>query len=307
MKIGRNDLCPCKSGKKYKRCCINSPYSPWNRSNQETKPKVFRPKFRVKIRNKREISLMREAGKLAAKVLNALEPLAKPGTSTQELNDVAHQITLDHGALSAPLGYLIEGAPPFPRSICTSVNDVVCHGIPHKDVLLKDGDIINCDITVKLKGYHGDTSRTFLVGDVSPGAKKLVEVTQQAMMIGIQAIKPGGCISDIGGAIEDFVAPHKYGIVEALTGHGIGDRFHEDPAICHFAQNKFVYPIKPGMIFTVEPMLNIGNHEVQVLPDRWTMVTKDGSLSAQFEHTCLVTVDGVEILTLEEAHEKPAT
>lgn len=300
MKIGRNDPCPCKSGKKYKRCCINSPYSPWNTSNQTKPRKASLPKFRVAIRNQREIALMRDAGRLAAKVLNALEPLAKPGTPTQELNDLAHQIALDHGAFSAPLGYQVMGASPFPRSICTSINDVVCHGIPDKDVRLKDGDIINCDITVKLRGYHGDTSRTFLIGGVSPEAKKLVEVTQQAMMVGIRAIKPGGCISDIGGAIEDFVAPHKYGIVEVLTGHGIGDKFHEDPAICHYAQSQFVYPIKPGMIFTVEPMLNIGGPEVRLLPDRWTMITKDGSLSAQFEHTCLITADGVEILTLEE-------
>jgi methionyl aminopeptidase len=252
----------------------------------------------IYINNKDDIEGMRAAGKLAAEVLNKLGEKIRPGVTTLELNDYADQITREAGATSAP--YLYKATPtdsPFPKHICTSVNHVVCHGIPSADEYLGKRDIINCDITVILNGYHGDTSRTFIVRKTKPDIKKLIKITQQALYAGIEAVKPGGCISDIGKAIEDFVKPHKYGIVEQLTGHGINKKFHDEPSIFHFHNPTYKQKLIPGMIFTIEPMLNLGTKEVGILEDDWTIVTKDGKASAQFEHTILVTKDGVEILT----------
>lgn len=304
-KAGRNDPCPCDSGKKYKKCCLNSPHSPWGPNGQrmqdELKPKPPKEqRFKVKLNSAKDIKGMRAAGRLAAKVLSETGKLVAPGISTQELNDFAHQMTLRAGALSAPLGYTVQGAPPFPRSICTSVNNVVCHGIPSREQILKEGDIINIDITTKLNGYHGDTSRTFFVGAVDPKTKDLVHATEMALHIGIEAVKPGGCISDIGRAIQRYIDQTPYSIVQDLSGHGVGKQFHQDPPIFHFEQSEAVYPIKPGMTFTIEPMINAGSYEVKLLPDLWTIETLDGELSAQFEHTLLVTPNGVEILTLLE-------
>lgn len=237
---------------------------------------------------------MRDAGKLAAEVLYETGLRVKPGVSTLELNDFAHQYTIKKGAESAPLNY--KG---FPKSICTSINDVVCHGIPKKNEILKEGDIINIDITVKYKGYHGDTSRTFLIGKVSENAKKLVEITEKAMWIGIQAVKPYKKICEIGEAIENFVSQYGYSIVRDLAGHGIGKYFHEDPIVPHYKNNEVKILMKPGMTFTIEPMINEGVYEVYIdKQDKWTVKTADGKLSAQFEHTILVTEDGYEVLTL---------
>lgn len=241
---------------------------------------------------------MRAAGKLAAEVLNKVGQKIKPGVSTQELNEYADQITREAGAISAPYQYQASpDDPPFPGYICTSVNNVVCHGIPSDKDYLGKRDIINCDITVILNGYHGDTSRTFMVRKPKPEIKKLVEITEQALHVGIATVKPGGCISDIGKAIEEFVKPHKYGIVEQLTGHGIHKKFHDDPAIFHFHRPEIKQKLIPGMTFTIEPMLNMGTKEIGLLEDGWTIVTRDGKWSAQFEHTLLVTETGVEILT----------
>ena len=252
----------------------------------------------VHIKNEYDIGQMRKAGRLAAQLLNEIEGFIEPGVSTLEVNDFAHEFTLKNGAESAPLGYKATPSdPPFPKSICTSPNNVVCHGIPSKDVILQSGDIVNCDVTVKLNGYHGDTSRTFFVGMVPNRAKKLAHRTQRAMYRGIEAIRPGGCISDIGNAIQNYVGPYGYGIVRDLTGHGIGLKFHEPPSIFHYKRPDCKLELKPGMIFTVEPMLNLGSHKVGLLPDGWTIVTSDGKLSAQFEHTVLVTDTGYEILT----------
>jgi methionyl aminopeptidase len=251
----------------------------------------------VKIKSKDEWDLMRAAGKLAATVLNELSLLAKPGVTTDELNTFAHKFTLANGAESAPLGYkMVSTDPPFPKSICTSVNNVVCHGIPD-DTILKDGDVVNCDITVKLNGYHGDTSRTFLVGNVDSKSKKLVKITERAMHKGIQAIKPGGCISDIGLAIQNYISPYNYGIVRELSGHGIGKGFHEEPSIYHYHNKEHKYELIPGMCITVEPMINQGSPTIALMEDKWTIVTVDGLRSAQFEHTILVTDTGYEILT----------
>lgn len=250
--------------------------------------------YLIHYKSKYEIQKMRDAGKLAAEVLYETGLRVKPGVSTLELNDFAHQYTIKRGAESAPLNY--KG---FPKSICTSINNVVCHGIPKKDEILKEGDIINIDITVKYKGYHGDTSKTFSVGKISENAKKLIEVTEKAMWIGIQVVKPMNRICDIGAVIEDYVTQFGYSVVRELAGHGIGKSFHEDPIVPHYKNSEVKILMKPGMTFTIEPMINEGTHEVIFdKNDKWTVRTADGKLSAQFEHTILVTENGYEVLTL---------
>ncbi|MCP2728407.1 type I methionyl aminopeptidase [Limnofasciculus baicalensis] len=244
----------------------------------------------------REIAKMRQAGCLAAELLDYLEPMVKHGVSTQQLNDEAESWTQKHGAKSAPLGY-----NDFPRSICTSVNEVVCHGIPNPKQILKDGDIINIDVTPIVDGYHGDTSRTFLVGTPSPLAKKLVEVTFECMMRGIAEVKPGARIGDIGAAIQEYAEAHGFSVVRDFVGHGVNRIFHTAPQIPHYGTRGKGKRLRPGMVFTIEPMINEGTWEVEVMPDKWTALTKDRKLSAQFEHTVAVTPDGVEILTLLEA------
>lgn len=246
----------------------------------------------------RELEKMRRVGQLAANLLNYLEPLVQPGISTQHLNDQAERWTQANGAISAQLGYAPPGHPPFPGSICTSVNEVVCHGIPNPKQILKDGDIINIDVTPILDSYHGDTSKTFLVGNPSPSARKLVEVTQECLMRGIAEIKPGARVGDIGAAIEGYAQAKGFSVVREMVGHGVGRQFHMSPQIPHYGQRGSGLKLRPGMVFTVEPMLNQGSRDIQVLPDRWTVLTKDKKYSAQFEHTVAVTENGVEILTL---------
>ncbi|TGN06948.1 type I methionyl aminopeptidase [Leptospira ilyithenensis] len=249
----------------------------------------------IYIKNKSEIEKMRLAGAFAAKLLNYLGQFVKPGVNTLELNDLAEAFTKKHGHRSAPLGY--KG---FPKSICSSINQVVCHGIPKKEEVLKEGDIINLDVSPIVDGYIGDTSRTFLVGSVSPEIAKLVEDTEKSMWLGIEQIKPGNRIDDIGNAIDDYLTPLGYGIVRDLMGHGVGRNFHEEPQVPHFRMHRKLAKIEPGMIFTVEPMVNLGTWEVNFdKQDKWTVRTKDGKWSAQFEHTVLVTDKGYEILTQE--------
>ena len=241
---------------------------------------------------------MRNACQLAARLLDHLEPMVKPGVSTLALNDEAERWTRAHDAKSAPLGYPGgEGIDPFPKSICTSVNEVVCHGIPNAKQILQDGDIINIDVTPILKGYHGDTSRTFLVGDVSPQARRLVKVTQESMYRGIQAVKPGARIGDIGAAIQSYAEAEGFSVVRDFVGHGVHRIFHTEPQIPHYGTAGKGKKLSPGMVFTIEPMINVGTHEVELLPDGWTAVTKDRALTAQFEHTVVVTKEGVDILT----------
>lgn len=241
---------------------------------------------------------MRKACQLAARLLDHLEPMVKPGVSTLELNDEAERWTKSHGAKSAPLGYPGgEGTDPFPKSICTSVNEVVCHGIPNAKQILEDGDIINIDVTPILNGYHGDTSRTFLVGTVSPQARRLVEVTQESMYRGIQAVKPGARIGDIGAAIQTYAEGEGFSVVRDFVGHGVHRIFHTEPQIPHYGTAGKGKKLSPGMVFTIEPMINLGGYDVELLPDGWTAVTKDRMLTAQFEHTVVVTKEGVDILT----------
>jgi methionyl aminopeptidase len=244
----------------------------------------------------REIDKMRRAGQLAAELLDHLAPMVKPGVSTLDLNDEAERWTQAHGAKSAPLGY--HG---FPKSICTSINEVVCHGIPNAKQVLKEGDIINIDVTPILDGYHGDTSRTFFVGEPSPLARKLVEVTEECLNRGIAAVKPGARIGDIGAAIQEYAEAAGFSVVRDFVGHGVSRIFHTAPQIPHYGTRGKGKKLRPGMVFTIEPMINEGTWEVEVMPDKWTALTKDRKLSAQFEHTIAVTEEGVEILTLHPA------
>jgi methionyl aminopeptidase len=241
---------------------------------------------------------MRKAGKLAAQTLDYITPFVKVGVTTDELNQLCHQFIIDHGAIPAPLGYV--GSPrvmPFPKSICTSVNHVVCHGIPGDKKLL-DGDIMNIDVTVILDGWHGDTSRMFSVGKVGVRAAKLIDATYEAMMRGIEVVRPGATLGDIGHAIQSFVEKQGFSVVRDFCGHGLGKTFHTAPSILHFGRPGQGLELREGMFFTIEPMINAGRYEVKILPDGWTAVTRDKSLSAQFEHSLGVTSNGYEIFTI---------
>jgi len=238
---------------------------------------------------------MRKAGLLAAKMLDFITPYVNPGVTTAELDQLCHKYALDHDATSAPLNY--RG---FPKSICTSVNHVVCHGIPG-DKVLAEGDIINIDVTPLLDEWHGDSSRMYYVGKVGVKARKLVETTHQALMRGIEAVRPGATLGDIGHAIQSFAEAKRYSVVRDFCGHGIGRIFHDQPSVMHFGQPGEGLELARGMIFTIEPMINAGRYDVKILEDSWTAVTKDRSLSAQFEHTIGVTAEGAEIFTLSPA------
>ena len=244
----------------------------------------------------REIEKMRQAGQFAATLLDYLTPLVKPGVSTLELNDAAEAWTQKRGAKSAPLGY--HG---FPKSICTSVNEVVCHGIPNAKQILKEGDIINIDVTPLLDGYHGDTSRTFFIGEPSPIARKLVEVTEECLWRGIRAVKPNARMGDIGAAIQEYAEANGFSVVRDFVGHGVSRIFHTAPQVPHYGIRGRGKKLRPGMVFTIEPMINEGTWEVEIQADKWTALTKDRKLSAQFEHTIAVTPDGVDVLTLSPA------
>lgn len=247
----------------------------------------------IHLKSDAEIDAMRPAGRLAAQLLEMIEEHIKPGVSTLQLDEICSAYTRDRGAISAPLNY--HG---FPKSICTSVNEVVCHGIPAKNQILQNGDIINVDVTPIVGGYHGDTSKTFFVGTVSSEARKLVEVTRECLELGIHAVRPGGRIGDIGAAIQSHAHKHGYSVVQEFVGHGIGKNFHEDPQIQHFGVQGRGLRLERGMAFTIEPMINMGDWKTKVLSDGWTAVTADGSLSAQFEHTLAIRSNGeVEILT----------
>jgi len=245
----------------------------------------------VILKSEREIEAIRRSGRMAWGVLEKLGQMVRPGITTLKLDQEAYKMITSMGAYPSPLNY--HG---FPKSICTSINQVVCHGIPDKTEL-KEGDIINVDITVLLEGYHGDCSRTFMVGKVSEEARKLVEVTEECLMRGIEAIKPGLELNVIGDAIQTLADHHGYGVVTEFCGHGIGRNFHEEPAILHYRKMGRSIRMKPGMVFTIEPMINLGKPRTRVLSDGWTAVTRDGSLSAQFEHTVAVTRTGYDILT----------
>lgn len=248
----------------------------------------------IYLKTDAEIDAMRKAGALAGELLDMIEAYVKPGISTLEINDICHSYTVERGGISAPLNY--KG---FPKSLCTSINEVVCHGIPSSKTRLKDGDIINIDVTPIVNGYHGDSSRTYFVGNASEKARKLVKVTKECLDLGIAAVKPGARVGDIGAAIQAHAEAHGFSVVRDFVGHGIGKIFHEDPQIFHYGQKGIGQRLEPGMVFTIEPMINEGDYRTRVKKDGWTAVTVDGSLSAQFEHTLGIRSDWtVDILTL---------
>ena len=252
----------------------------------------------VTLKTPEEIEKMRIAGRLAGEVLDFITPHVKPGVRTDELDRLCHEYMVDvQGCVPAPLNYAPPGYTPFPKSICTSVNHVVCHGIPG-DRVLKSGDIVNLDITTIKDGFHGDTSRMFVVGDASILAKRLCNITFEATWLGISKVKPGARLGDIGSAIQRFAEKNGFSIVREYCGHGIGRNFHEEPQVLHYGSPGTGMELAAGMIFTIEPMINAGKAAVSELPDGWTIVTRDRSLSAQWEHTVLVTHTGYDVLTL---------
>jgi methionyl aminopeptidase len=259
----------------------------------------------IPIKNEAEVAGMRVAGRLAAEVLDLLAPHMKPGVTTEAIDKIAHDhIVHVQGAVPAPLNYAPPGYTPYPKSICTSINHQVCHGIPN-DRPLKNGDILNVDVTVIKDGWHGDTSRMYIVGEGSIAAKRLVQKTYEAMWKGIVQVKPGARLGDIGNAIQVFAEANGFSIVREFCGHGIGERFHEEPQVLHYGKPGTLDELKPGMTFTIEPMINAGKRDIREAGDGWTIVTRDRSLSAQWEHTVLVTDTGYEVMTLSAGAPPP--
>ncbi len=249
----------------------------------------------ITIKTPEQIEKMRSAGAYAAQVLEMIEPHVKPGVTTGELDKICHEFMVnEQKVIPAPLNY--KG---FPKSICTSVNHVICHGIPSDKKTLKKGDIINVDITVIKDGFHGDTSKMFIVGDGSIQAQRLIKTTQECLYLGISKVKPGAKLDEIGAVIQQHAESNRYSVVREYCGHGIGEGFHEEPQVLHY-KNESGVVLEPGMTFTIEPMINAGKRHTKLLPDKWTVVTKDHKLSAQWEHTILVTETGYEVLTLRE-------
>ena len=251
----------------------------------------------VVLKSPEEIAKMRLAGRLAAEVLDYVAPFIKPGVTTGRLNDLCHDYMVNvQGTTPAPLNYAPPGYKPFPKSICTSVNHQVCHGIPG-DRVLKPGDVLNIDVTVIKDGFHGDSSRMYFVGEPSIQARRLAEVTYECMWLGIRQVRPGAQLGDLGAAIQQHAEKHGFSVVREFCGHGIGRKFHEDPQVLHYGKPGTGLRLEAGMTFTVEPMINAGKPAIRELADGWTIVTKDHSLSAQWEHTVLVTEAGYEVLT----------
>ncbi len=323
-----NDPCHCGSGRKYKRCHRVADLNPervaaeaaareaaaleaekyvrpgTQTPRREVPPEIARPPYandpkgRPGVRESaapkdaETLQKMRVAGRAAAEVLQLVGAAVRPGVTTDELDAIAHAACIERGGYPSPLGY--NG---FPKSLCTSVNEVICHGIPDSTVL-KDGDIVNCDVTIYLDGVHGDTNATFLVGEVDEASRRLVEVTRECLDRGIAAVQPGARVRDIGKAIQAYAEGEGYGVVRAFVGHGIGRAFHSEPQVYHYDNPQARTELVPGMTFTIEPMITIGDWHHEMWDDDWTAVTKDRSRTAQFEHTLVVTETGAEILTL---------
>jgi methionyl aminopeptidase len=286
FKSGRNDPCPCGSGLKYKKCCMGKNVTDPGKLKTE-----YAKKYRIRIKEPQDIENIRKAGRLAIDTLDMVEPEIRPGIATDLINTMVHEFTLKHGAVPAPLNY--RG---YPKSVCISVNEVICHGIPGERVL-KDGDIVNIDVTPILNGYYADANKTFFVGMPGDDAKKIVHVAKKSLLKGMLMVKPGNTIGDIGWAIQKYAERYGCSVVREFVGHGVGFEFHEPPQIPHYGVRREGIPLIPGMVFTIEPMVNLGKKELFVLDDKWTAVTRDGSLSAQFEQTILVTDTGFESLT----------
>lgn len=252
----------------------------------------------ITIKTPQEIEKMRVAGKLTGEVLDYIQSFVVPGVTTDELDKLCHNYMVDiQGSVPAPLNYAPKGHRPYPKSICTSVNHQVCHGVPGERKL-KSGDIVNLDITVIKGGYHGDSSRMYYVGEPSIQARRLCEISYECLWLGISEVKPGAHLGDIGYAVQMHAEKNGYSVVREYCGHGIGRSFHEDPQVLHYGKRGDGEKLEPGMIFTIEPMINAGRRDIRQLGDGWTIVTKDHSLSAQWEHTILITETGYEVLTL---------
>ncbi|KJS31807.1 MAG: methionine aminopeptidase [Desulfatitalea sp. BRH_c12] len=283
IKVGRNDPCPCGSGKKFKRCCLATA--------EVVRPKVHPQKPKIRLKSAVDIVGIRRAGQLVVATLDLVESRIAPGIATDEINQWVHDYTIQNHGIPAPLNY--RG---FPKSVCVSINEVICHGIPGPQ-RLKDGDIVNIDVTTILDGYYADANKTFFVGEPGPEARKIVDVARQSLKEGIAMIRPGHSVGDIGWAIQAYAEGQGCSVVRDFVGHGVGFDFHEPPQIPHFGQRGDGARLVPGMVFTIEPMINLGGYDLIILDDQWTAVTKDGSLSAQFEQTILVTEEGSESLT----------
>lgn len=287
MNFNRNDKCWCGSGLKYKKCHLE-----FDEKLMELEAKGYIVPSRDIIKSQEQIEGIRKSSAINNGALDLVGKTIKEGMSTEEINKIVHDYTVAQGGIPAPLNY--EG---FPKSVCTSINEEVCHGIPSEDIILKSGDIINVDVSTILDGYYSDASRMFMIGDVSEEAKNLVEVTKECLDKGIEAAKPWGFLGDIGAVIQEHAEKHGYSVVRDFGGHGVGVQFHEDPFVYHYGKKGEGMILVPGMIFTIEPMINQGGYHLFIDEDNdWTAVTEDGSLSAQWEHTVLITEDGVEIL-----------
>ncbi|MFA7166971.1 MAG: type I methionyl aminopeptidase [Desulfoplanes sp.] len=286
-KIGRNDPCPCGSGLKYKNCCMNKV----TQSQTESLADKYLRIHKIRLKEPKDIEGIRASGTLVMATFEEVKKILVPGTTTEEINTLVHGFTVKNGAVPAPLNY--NG---FPKSVCTSVNDVVCHGIPG-DYVLKDGDILDVDITTILNGYYADCNQTFFIGTPSTDARHLVDVTRECLKRGKEMALPGNTTGDIGWTIQHYAEAQGCSVVRELVGHGVGFSFHEAPEVAHFGKRGHGVELVPGMVFTIEPMINLGARHVRTLDDHWTVVTKDGSLSAQFEQTFVITEDGCESLT----------
>lgn len=287
MTIDRNDPCWCGSGKKYKKCHLDfdEKLKLYENRGEEVPPHEI-------IKTEADILGMKKAAEINNAILDLVGEKIHAGMNTEEINTLVHNYTIEHGGIPAPLNY--EG---YPKSVCVSINDVVCHGIPSEDIIIKEGDIVNVDVTTIVDGYYADASRMYMIGKVSPEAERLVRVAKECMEVGINAIKPWGHVGDIGAAVYAHAKKNGYSVVIDLGGHGVGRLFHEEPFVPHVGEAGTGMLLVPGMTLTVEPMINAGDYEVEFdEEDGWTVYTADGSLSAQWEHTLLITETGVEII-----------
>jgi methionyl aminopeptidase len=286
VKVGRNDPCPCGSGLKYKKCCLDKE-SP---ASEELK-KLYFEEHKIRLKGKEDIEGIKRSGRVALETLDLVQAQIRPGMTTDDINTLVQEFTIKNGSTSAPLNY--RG---FPKSVCVSVNEVICHGIPGERVL-KEGDIVNVDVTPVLKGYYADASKTFFVGTPTSDGRKIVKVAQECLRRGMSMVRSGNRIGDIGWAIQNYAEREDCSVVREFVGHGVGFEFHESPQVPHYGERGEGITLIPGMVFTIEPMINLGKSHLRILGDNWTAVTADGSLSAQFEQTVLVTEDGFESLT----------
>ncbi len=285
-KTGRNDFCPCGSGKKFKKCCLSK-----NSIIKDSLVASYYKKYKIHLKQGADVEGIRRAGCLVIDTLDMVEERIQPGMTTNDINTLVHDFTIKHNAVPAPLNY--KG---YPKSVCTSVNEVICHGIPGERVLL-DGDIVNVDVTSILNDFYADANKSFFVGTPGKDAEKIVNVARESLKAALLTVKPGSRLGDIGFAIQQYAEDMGCSVVREFVGHGIGREFHEPPQVPHFGQKGEGIELVPGMVFTIEPMINLGRYQLKILDDKWTAVTADGSLSAQFEQTILVTKNGYESLT----------